>query len=97
VLKKMLNHEDIEAQAVVELPDRELACVTILVYAPVTVDVDLSNTAQNAFQNAEINVLRIDNNHTLVNVKRNVTDVDIGLFCNQIASLLSAQCLKTLR
>jgi hypothetical protein len=97
MLKSRLGLEDLTAQPIIELPDRVLACVTILIYAPVSVDVDLSHAAQNAFQNAEVNLLRIDQNNVMMKVERNVSDLDIRFFCNQIAALLSAQCLKILR
>jgi hypothetical protein len=95
--KKSLSAQERDAQVVLELPDRELLGVTIVVLAPVTVDADLSHLAQNAFQNAEINVIRVDHNTTNVNVNRNLSDLDIAVFCNQIVAVLSAQCLRTLR
>ena len=98
---KSFGASDVDAQVVIELPDRELVCATILVYAPIDVDVDIdikmSNIANNAFRDAEINLLRIDRNRLIVNVERTLSDLDLGVFCNQIASALSAQCLKTLR
>ncbi|HEY3060337.1 MAG TPA: hypothetical protein VGL99_15360 [Chloroflexota bacterium] len=99
--KKSLSASDIGAQVVMELPSRELVCATILVYAPIDIDVDvdirMNNIANNAFRDAEVNLLRIDRNHLIVNVERTLSDLDLGVFCNQIASALSAQCLRTLR
>src|SRR5687767_12281278 len=99
--KRSLRPDDIDALAVIELPERELVCSTILVYAPVDIDVDIdirmNNLARDAFRDAEINLLRVDRNHLIVNVERTVTDLDLGLFCNQIAAILSVQCLKALR
>jgi hypothetical protein len=95
--KKSLSVLELDAQAVLELPDRELMGVTILVYAPIDLDANLKSLAQNAFQNAEVNVVRVDHNHTDVNVDKNVSDIDVAVFCNQIVTLLAAQCLSTKR
>jgi hypothetical protein len=99
--KKSLSATDIDAQVAMELPNRELVCATILVYAPIDIDVDIdikvNNIANNAFRDAEINLLRIDRNHLILNVERTLSDLDLGVFCNQIASALSAECLRTLR
>jgi hypothetical protein len=99
--EKPLSATDFDAQVVMELPSRELVCSTILVYAPIDLDVDIdikmNNIANNAFRDAEINLLRIDRNHLIVNVERTLSDLDLGVFCNQIASAISAQCLRTLR
>jgi hypothetical protein len=93
--KRSLATADIQSQAVLALPDRELMGLTIVVLAPVDVDADLSNLAQNAFQNAEINVVRVDGNTTNVNVNRNLSDIEVTVFCNQIVAVLAAQCLGT--
>jgi hypothetical protein len=100
--KKSLSVLELERQSVLELPDRELLGGSlILVYAPIDldldVDADLRNVAQNAFKNAEINVVRVDHNHTNVNVNRNVSNIELAVFCNQIVAVLAAQCLSAKR
>jgi hypothetical protein len=100
--KKSLSVLELERQSVLELPDRELLGGTlVLVYAPIDldldVDVDLKNVANNAFKNAEINVIRVDHNHTNVNVNRNVSNIELAVFCNQIIAVLAAQCLSAKR
>ncbi|HEY3060339.1 MAG TPA: hypothetical protein VGL99_15370 [Chloroflexota bacterium] len=100
--KKSLSVFELERQSVLELPDRELLGGTlILVYAPIDldldVDVDLKNIANNAFGDADVNVVRVDHNYTDVNVNRNVSDIELTLFCNQIVAVLAAQCLSAKR
>jgi hypothetical protein len=92
MMKTALTSADIEAQAVLELPDRELlGGALVVLYAPVTV-YDLSiieNVANHTLNNWHISVL--DHNKVDVDVD---ADVDVTLFCNQIVTVLSAQCFK---
>jgi hypothetical protein len=96
--KKTLSVVELEHQSVLELPDRELLGGTlILVYSPIVLDLDLKNIANNAFRNAEINVVRVDHNNTNVNVNRTLSDLEITVFCNQVVAVLAAQCLSAKR
>ncbi len=90
--KRELNLAELEAQSVVELPDRELMGGLITVYAPVTVV--LVDVLNDNFDNWEINVVRLG--RTDIQVIDDITIQDINVFCNQVVSVLSAQCFGRL-
>jgi hypothetical protein len=88
--KKTLSAEDLEAQAVLELPDRELLGGVYRVHKPggllnLVVLVNLINLF---LKTGDIKVL---NGNT---VDITVIDGDVNVFCNQVIAILAAQCFK---
>lgn len=81
---------EIEAQTVLDLPERELLDATITISGN-SLDVSvLENLLNQSFNNYSIFVA--DFNNVTVNVKDNVSRNDLDVFCNQVVAVLSAQC-----
>jgi hypothetical protein len=92
MMKTALTSADLEAQAILELPDRELLGGLITVYSPITlIDLYVLNVLlKNNFNNWNVNVL--SGNKVEIEVGDVLSDNDIAVFCNQVITVLSAQC-----
>ena len=88
--KKALSAEDLEAQTAFELPDRELMGGKAHVHKGGLLGINLfllNVIVNNVANDANVDVL--SNN----DVDVTLVDGDINVFCNQVITLLSAQCI----
>lgn len=85
---------EIEAQAVLDLPERELLAAVITITCN-NLDISvLENLLNGSFNNWSISAL--DGNTYVVNVSDNVNQDSVNAFCDQVGVALSAQCYGSL-
>jgi hypothetical protein len=90
----LLSAAELESQTVLDLPDRELlgGLITInCVFLDVSV---LENLLNGSFNNWSISALNL--NTATITVRDNVSQNDLDAFCNQVVTVLSAQCYASL-
>jgi hypothetical protein len=84
-----LSNAELESQSIQELPDRDLMGAVFWVTG--SIDIALfENLLNHTFHHWSISVL--DNNHVQVTVEDELTETQVGAFCNESATAFSAQC-----
>ena len=94
--KRVLSVEELEAQSVLELPDREVmkGLIRIITLAPITLLVVaiVKDVANKNFNDWDVDVL--SGNEIEVEVGDVLSDNDVAVFCNQIVAVIAAQCFR---
>jgi hypothetical protein len=84
---------ELESETVLELPDREMLGALISIGGHIEISV-LEHLLNNSFRDWHINV--VNDNSVSITVRDNVTETELTAFCNESATVLSAQCSGTL-
>lgn len=90
---RSFSRAELESQAVLELPRRELMGAVFWISGSIDIDL-LEHLLNGSFRGWSISVL--DNNHVQVTVQDNLTETQVRVFCNETVSAMSADCRGSL-